>query len=107
MLVALAPSCTTLPGALHIPLPPLPVSPEELFPQHQTAPLVSSAQPGERPAWIVFTVPDRPLTSTGTWLGSVVPSPSWPASLLPQHQTAPASVTPHVKESPAAMRTMP
>ena len=44
-----------------------------------------------------------PETSTGTRLGLVVPSPSWPLTLCPQQCAAPDVVTPQVKENPALM----
>jgi hypothetical protein len=48
------------------------------------------------------TPPSSPLTDTGVGESLLLPSPSWPAVPLPQHQTAPALVTAHVCEMPPA-----
>lgn len=50
---------------------------------------------------------DKPITSAGLDLFVVVPSPSWPVLLLPQHLTAPVFVTAHVRAYPNATLTTP
>ena len=53
--------------------------------QHST-PLFVSAQVCKEPVLIALAPPpERPLTATGTELFVVVPLPSWPSLLLPQH----------------------
>src|SRR5215212_3997241 len=47
------------------------------------------------------------MTSTGVELSVVVPSPSPPLLLSPQHLTAPALVRAHVKSLPALIATTP
>ncbi|HYO53989.1 MAG TPA: hypothetical protein VEU50_14480, partial [Archangium sp.] len=47
------------------------------------------------------TPPLRPDTRTGNKRRVVVPSPSWPESLLPQPQTVPSLFTASVKSIPA------
>ena len=47
-------------------------------------------------ALIAFTPLGRPFTSTGTRLSVVVPSPSSPSRLRPQHLTPPESVSAQV-----------
>src|SRR5262245_11263147 len=65
-----------------------------LPPQHQTSPLFASAQvcgdidDCER---AICTSSGRPTGVTGAARFSVVPSPSWPASLVPQQRTPPFS----------------
>ena len=46
-----------------------------------------------------------PLTARGTLLPRVLPSPSWPAPLSPQHHAAPSPVRPHVCRAPAVSIT--
>ena len=46
-----------------------------------------------------------PLDGTGTSRPSVVPSPSWPALLAPQHQPLPSLRTAHTCCAPAATAT--
>src|SRR5438128_11384755 len=67
---------------------PLPSSPSKLLPQHLTPPSVVSAQTWPLPAAISATPPCKPITSTGERRVVVVPSPSCPASLEPQHFAA-------------------
>ena len=43
-----------------------------------------------------------PMTVTGVAESMVLPLPSWPESLCPQHCTAPVLVTAQVCENPAA-----
>src|SRR5262245_57131289 len=45
----------------------------------------------------------NPTTSTGAEGWAVLPSPSWPSSLAPQHLTPPAVVSAHVWARPAAI----
>ena len=53
-----------------------------------------TAQVWPKPESIAVTPPARPETSTGTGLLKVVvPLPSWPNKLLPQHLTPPAVVS--------------
>ena len=64
---------------------PSPSWPSASLPQHLTAPPPVSAQVWEPPAVIAPTPLPRPLTATGVRRFVVVPSPSWPKMLLPQH----------------------
>ena len=54
--------------------------------------------------WIVPVVP---ATGTGVVRGVVVPSPSCPFRLLPQHLTVPSVRTAHVAPLPATIATAP
>src|SRR5207244_2492391 len=83
-------------GVLLLVVVPLPSWPPSFQPQHLTCPAVVSAQVCCPPAAIATTPLVRPDTSTGLLLSVVVPSPSWPLSLAPQHLTPPAPVTTHV-----------
>jgi hypothetical protein len=74
---------------------------EKSYPQHFTAPEVSSAHVALALAVIAVT-PLNPETSTGVVLCVVVPSPSCPRSFLPQHFTAPEESA-QVWLEPAAM----
>ena len=82
---------------------PSPSSPLPLSPQQRTAPAVVSAQLEAMvlPAAIAATPLDRPTTCTGVSRLIVVPSPSWPEKLLPQHLAAPAVVTAQLCAPPA------
>ena len=80
------------------------------LPQHFTAPPPVTAHVWEPPMsssallWlmaIVETPELNPDTSTGVDRSVVVPSPSWPASLWPQHLAAPPVVTAQVAVPPA------
>src|SRR5947208_1826699 len=66
-----------------------------LSPQHLTPPALVSAQVWSPPAEIAATPPARPETSTGRWRSVVVPSPSCPQPLSPQHLIPPALVSAH------------
>src|SRR5436190_1068623 len=71
---------------------PFPSWPLELDPQHFALPAVVSAH-----VWYVlaeiWAIPEeRPETSTGVGLSTMVPSPSWPNPLSPQHFTPPPVV---------------
>src|SRR5438132_564130 len=51
--------------------------------------------------------PVRPLTITGAVDCVVVPSPSWPLPLAPQHRAEPPDISAHVKFPPAATAVAP
>src|SRR5665213_3363998 len=83
---------------------PSPRAPSLLSPQHLTPPPVVRAHAKSAPAEMA-TTPLNPLTVTGVVLHGqppqscgpvVVPSPSSPQLLLPQHCTLPAVVSAHV-----------
>src|SRR2546422_994304 len=69
---------------LVVPSPSWPTKPP---PQHLTPPTLVSAQLWKSPAAIAVTPLLRPKTATGSNRLMVVPSPSWPELLLPQHVT--------------------
>ena len=76
---------------------PLPSSPSALYPQHFAPPPIVTAQVWTVPAEIAATPEVRPETSTGVALYDVVvPFPSWPETLLPQHFAPPPVVTAQV-----------
>src|SRR3954447_18231346 len=52
---------------------------------------------------LIWTNCSPPATRTGVVLLTLVPSPSWPSPLAPQHQAAPLPVSAQVWEPPAAM----
>src|SRR5687768_17451006 len=56
---------------------------------------------------IAVTPLESPETSTGVVLGVLVPLPSCPKKLLPQHLTAPVPLSAQLKEDPAATATYP
>src|SRR3990170_3387966 len=60
-----------------------------------------------KPAAIAATPLARPATPTGTLLSVVVPFPSWPPPLLPQHLTPPPLVRAQVWLEPAAIAATP
>src|SRR5437868_784631 len=67
---------------------PSPICPELPRPQHLTLPAAVSAHVKLLPpASAVASV--MPTTSTTVVRARVVPSPSWPLELMPQHFTAP------------------
>ena len=66
-----------------------------------TVPPVKRAQVCSTPAEIWVT-PERPLTLTGVEESVVVPSPSWPALLYPQHVMVPPVRRAQVWWAPAA-----
>src|SRR5450759_2132408 len=95
-------SSETETGTLELVVVPLPSSPESLVPQHQTAPAVVTAQEWAPvlPPIVLFkevetaATPElSPETPTGTLELVVVPLPSSPYWLSPQHLTAPLVVT--------------
>ena len=63
---------------------------EKSYPQHFTAPEVSSAHVALALAAIAVTPLDNPETPTGVLRVVLVPSPRDPNPLKPQHFTAPA-----------------
>ena len=68
---------------------PLPSWPHELLPQQLTSSLVI-AHVWASPAATAVAGAVRRCTSTGTLRWVLVPSPSWPLPLYPQHDTAPS-----------------
>ena len=46
-----------------------------------------------------------PPTKTGTWRSIVVPSPTWPSALLPQHFTDASAITAQECDSPTPRLT--
>src|SRR5207237_1185347 len=82
---------------------PSPSWPQSLLPQHLTPPALVRAQVWSPPAAIAATPLASPETSTGVWRLVVVPSPSSPYSLSPQHLTRPALVIAQVWPPPAAI----
>jgi Rne/Rng family ribonuclease len=89
----------------------LPSWPRTFEPQHITPPAKVMAQvcacvsvpSSPPPAAIPCAGPGNPTTDTGVRRCVVVPSPSWPSALAPQHRTGPDDVATHVWNSPAAM----
>src|SRR3990172_3731563 len=99
---------------------PSPSSPWPLLPQHLTPPALVRAQVWAPPAAMVATPLARPETSPGVVLHEytrlftvhvcgpeLVPLPSWPKPLPPQHLTLPIVVRAQVWMPPAAMAAMP
>ena len=83
---------------------PSPRTPYSLVPQHHTDPSRFSAQLCcLRTARSVVSVPS-PVTCTESIRLIVVPSPSVPPSLAPQHHTVPSSLRAQVKFPPAPKR---
>src|SRR3989304_5568836 len=72
-----------------------------------TPPPVVTAHVWRVPADIALTPLARPKTSTGTLRSLVVPSPSPPKGLSPQHLTPPALVSAQVELQPTAMAGTP
>src|SRR5580704_209938 len=86
---------------------PLPSCPKSFVPQHWMAPVASSAHAACRPAlmWVALVIP---LTATGVALQAppqsgpaVVPSPSSPSVLSPQHSTSPPASSAQTPPPPA------
>src|SRR6476659_8889722 len=68
----------------------LPLCPEVLRPQHVTVPFGRRCAHECAPPALMATTPVRlPLTATGVDVLVVVPLPSWPTGLAPQHLTMP------------------
>jgi hypothetical protein len=90
----------------HVSVVATPNSPKRFDPQqNRSARLYAQVWP--KPAAIPWTPLVRPRTWTGVERLVVLPSPSWPFSLPPQHIAAPAVVTAHVWFAPAEMAAMP
>src|SRR5450830_575015 len=94
-------------GVRRVVVVPSPSCPLVLEPQHFTPPPLVSAQVWLVPAATAVTPLDRPLTATGARRCVVVPSPSCPKLLLPQHHTPPPLVSAQVWEPPAATAVTP
>ena len=86
---------------------PSPSCPELLRPQHLTPPPDSRAQECEPPTAIAITPEVRPFTSTGVELFIVVPLPSLPFELLPQHFTPPSMVNAQLCDVPVRTCSIP
>ena len=82
---------------------PLPSAPRSLFPQHFILVAIVLAQVCQTPAAISTTPLVNPTTSCGetTGLMLVVPFPSWPKKLPPQHLTPPIEVSAQAWSEPA------
>src|SRR6266536_107850 len=86
----------TCPGTGLSVVVPSPSWPSMFQPQHHTVPSVFSAHVWPRPSVTVAQSVVCPLSWTGTGLSVVVPSPSWPELLTPQHHTVPPVFSAHV-----------
>ena len=86
---------------------PSPNWPKVFWPQHWTPPVAVCAQVWKNPASRATGVPVSPTTSTGTVRSMVLPSPSSPNRLKPQHLTSPAVVSAQVWRPPTAMAATP
>ena len=71
-------------------------------PPSQSSPVSTTLLPQLAPA-----IPDKPDTTTGVVRVVVVPSPSWPSLLLPQHLAVPSISDAHEKKYPAAIPATP
>ena len=105
--VAAAAQNTTSTGVELSVVVPFPSCPKLLSPQHLTAPPLVSAQLWTPPAAIAVTPLCSPETSTGVELSVVVPFPSCPKALKPQHLTAPPLVSAQLWTPPAAIALTP
>src|SRR5581483_3979247 len=76
-------------------------------PQHLTVPVFVTAQVELNCVAIDSTPLVSPTTSTGVLRVVVVPSPSWPLKLMPQHLTPPAVVSAQVNSLPAMIWVTP
>ena len=94
-------------GVLLFVVVPSPSWPKEPSPQHLAPPEVVTAQVWLPPAVIDATPDVRPETSTGMLLSVVLPSPSWPPQLPPQHLAPPEDVKAQVWLSPAVIDATP
>src|SRR3990170_79419 len=83
-------------GTLRSLVVPSPSPPKGLSPQHLTPPALVSAQVELQPTMIAVTPLVRPATSTGAVLSALLPSPSSPDELAPQHFTPPPLVSAQV-----------
>src|SRR5262245_27156296 len=73
-----------------------------MYPQQATEPSPLRAQLSSPPP-AISTTSIRPETCTGSARFSVVSSPSWPWSFLPQHHTVPSALSAQVWDRPALM----
>ena len=80
---------------------PFPSRPKKFQPQHLAAPTRVTAQVKRKPVLIAVTLLESPETSTGTERFVVVPFPSVPSRLSPQHLTAPPLITAQLWRKPA------
>src|SRR5262249_43581585 len=80
---------------------PSPSWPVSFNPQHQTVPSLLRTQVCQPPAETSTTLAPSAVTWTGKGLSTLVPSPSWPKSFAPQHQSVPPSRRAHVRANPA------
>ena len=86
---------------------PVPSCPVPLYPQHFAAPPLVSAHVWKSPE-VIATIPEvSPLTWTGVDEPVVVPFPSCPSQLPPQHFTAPPVVSAQVCQALAVMAMTP
>src|SRR5438105_127328 len=84
---------------------PSPNWPSLFTPQQLAVPPASSAQACPSPVAMATTLV-RPLTATGvSRFVVIVPMPSWPRLLAPQHFAEPSASTAQVKNRPAATAT--
>jgi hypothetical protein len=78
---------------------PWPIWPAPSRPQQASSPVVLRAQavmvPAESDPKVSVDTPVRPETGTGAVRVVVVPSPSWPPVLCPQHMTVPSASPAH------------
>ena len=81
---------------------PVPSWPAELFPQHSAVPFANAAHVCALPAATVKAPVRRPSpeTAKGRAVFAVVPRPSSPSKLRPQHWTVPLFITAHEWEFP-------
>jgi len=91
----------TVTGVNRLVVVPSPNWPQLFLPQHRTSPATNTAHECEVPAETDATPDDKPDTPMGVDRFVVVPSPNWPAPLLPQHRTAPDPNTAHECDHPA------
>ena len=91
-------------GELRFVVVPSPSWPHALYPQHfKLLPVTVAHVDRELLASIEMTPLLSPATLTGTLLLLLVPSPSSPSLLRPQHFAAPVVSTAHVCSQPAAI----
>src|SRR5207253_561509 len=93
-------------GRLVLVVPPLAPPRMAPAPQHTTLP-PAIAHVRSPAAAIAVTLEVRPMTRTGTSRTSVVPSPSWPCPLSPQHATPPSPMSAQLWFLPAATAVTP
>ena len=94
-------------GVLLLVVVPSPRAPRELSPQHFTEFVDVTAHECASPP-VTLAIPEvRPDTETGVLRVVVVPSPSRPEPLDPQHLTAPDSRTAQVWKLPEPMLATP